>query len=287
MSIKLFTSDKIPLYFKQSMFPVGENYVRLEKESFSYIGKDKEINIEWIFNGDGEFLQLALLVDSICQINKDIKINLVCPYFPGARQDRVCETGEAFNLKVYSNLINSLNFNKVRVFDPHSDVTGALVNNIEIMDNINFVRKSIETQLRYKDQIAYLNDHLITLISPDAGANKKIFKLAKQLPWKNIEVIRADKIRDTKTGEITDTEVYGDVSKKTIFIVDDIGSKCNTFIKLAEALKQKGAARIILILSHWEGGANNHDLKNSGIDKIYIHNNLGDVLDKNYLIEVK
>lgn len=288
--IKLFTKSGAEIKFKQSMFPVGENYVKIE-DLLGFKLYDS-LTIKWVFGGDGEFIQLALLVNAIRAINKNVKIILDCPYFPGARQDRICEPGEGFGVKVYADLINSLNFESVRVFDPHSDVTGALVENIEIIDNVTFVASSIwnyAESVNEKDNTGHAflqwiknNNNLITLVSPDAGANKKIFKLAKNIPWKdiNIEIVRADKIRDTKTGKITGTEVYGDVKNKTLFVIDDIGSKCTTFIKLAEVLKQKKAARIILIVSHYEGTADINKLKESGIDKVYCYNDFGN-LDPN------
>lgn len=285
MSFKLFTKDNIPFYFKQSMFPVGENYVRLLKEGFGFIGRDGEITIKWIFNGDAEVVQLHLLVSAIRAINKDVKINLDCPYFPGGRADRICEDGEGFGLKVYAELINNLKFNKVKVFDPHSDVTGALVNNLEIVDNHTLVRVVIMEELIKPTRLALIKawdaeNTLVTLISPDAGANKKIFKLAVKLPWPNIEVVRADKQRDTKTSKIISTEVYGDVESKTVFIVDDQCSAGGTFKALAKKLKEKGAARIILIVSHYEGNADQNSLKESGIDKVYCYNDFGN-LDPN------
>lgn len=267
------------LSFTQSIFPVGENYIKLEENTIKNVKVNKEVLIVWVFNGDSELMQLLLLVNAIRNINKDIVINLYVPYFPGSRQDRICEIGEAFNLKVYADLINSLNFNKVSVYDPHSDVTGALVNNIDICSNTNFVYESI---LRFQ---YYTNNSVMpevtTLISPDAGANKKIFKLSKLLRGsavffqKLIEIIRADKIRDTQTGLITGTEILGDVNGKICFAVDDICSKGGTFKGLAKVAKEKGASKFVLIVSHYEGTANINSLKESGIDKIYCYNDFG------------
>ncbi len=258
----------IEIPFRQSMFPVGENYVRINDELGCSDVRD-HCEIEWVFNGDSEIIQLLLLVNAIRNINKDCKIQLNIPYFPGGRQDRACEEGEGFGLKVYADLINAQNFCEVVVFDPHSDVTGALVNNIRIIDNVNLVEKSITDS--YSTPITE-----ITLISPDAGANKKIYKLANKLTW-TTEVIRADKQRHTQTHEITGTVVYGDVKNKTCFIVDDICSRGGTFIALSNRLKEMGAAKVILIVSHYEGTADTNKLKESGIDKVYCRNDFGHI----------
>lgn len=300
MSIKLLSGiTEIP--FKQSMFPDGGNYVKIdiagekgnEYDWRVYIKNfltDNTLTINWVFNGDGEFIQLALVVDAVRRLNKEVKINLNLPYFPGARQDRVCEPGEAFNCKIYAKLLQTLNFNQITCFDPHSDVTYAVLDeyNVKLIDNSNFVREAIRAYLGHPQHLNL--NQLITIISPDAGANKKIFKLAKTLPWNNIEVVRADKIRDTKTGKITGTKVFvdeldkngqmlefGPLENRTVFVIDDICSKGGTFMALAKELKVgHGVEKVILIVSHYEGTADINSLKESGIDKVYTFNHLGD-----------
>lgn len=271
-------SIKANIGFDHSIFPDGGHYIKLHKEEEGRLNNcDFPVYITWVYHGDVEVIKLLMLVNAIRNINKNLKIHLNCPYFPGARQDRICENGESFNLKVYADLINSLNFESVTVFDAHSDVTGALVNNVLIVDNSNFVEKSIFTNLMNNGlhPSYWIYNQKITLISPDAGANKKIFKLVKKLPIRNIEIIRADKERNTVTHEITGTVVYGDVKDKICFINDDICGKGGSFKPLAKRLKQMGATKVILIVSHYEGTANERELKESGIDKIYTHNHLG------------
>jgi ribose-phosphate pyrophosphokinase len=174
----------------------------------------------------------------------------------------VCNYGEAFSLKVYANLINSLSLEEVTIFDPHSEVTPALIENCRVVDNHQFISKVI-------------NDLPIDycLVSPDAGSNKKIFSLARHLGGP--EVIRADKIRSVGDGKIIGTEVFADdLSGKTLWIVDDIISGGRTFIELAKRLKEKGAAKILLVVSHDEGVCSERLLKDAGIDQMFTTNSI-------------
>lgn len=166
------------------------------------------------------------------------KLDLLLPYFPAARQDRLMVSGEALSVKVYADIINSQNFNSVTVFDPHSEVTPALLNNCTVINNFSFI-KGITEQL----------DKNLVLISPDGGALKKIYKVAAYL--QNYDVIECSKSRDVKTGKLSGFKVYtDDLNGKDCLIVDDICDGGGTFLGLAKELKAKNAGNLYLAISH-------------------------------------
>ena len=88
------------------------------------------------------------------------------------------------------------------------------------------------------------------LVAPHAGANKKINKLFTETQG-FANVIKCDKVRDTKTGALSGFEVFADdLGGKPCMIVDDICDGGRTFIGVAEALKQKNAGDIYLFVTH-------------------------------------
>lgn len=235
--------------YTQFCFGAGENHIRLTQPTAS------KVRVLFRYQGDASVVQLMLLTDALKRAGAT-SIDLLVPYFPGARQDRVCNSGEPLSAKVYADLINSQGFSSVSVFDPHSDVTPALLNRVHVIKNHRFV----------SDAVAALGP-AITLVSPDAGANKKIFELSAVLG--GLPVIRADKIRDVRDGKIIATEVFADTLQgRTCVIVDDICAGGRTFIELAKKLKEKAAERIVLVVSHYEGSANAALLQQSGIDQV-------------------
>jgi ribose-phosphate pyrophosphokinase len=170
-------------------------------------------------------------------MNVDLK-DLYIPYFPAARQDRVMVPGEPLSVKVYADIINGLNFKSVFVFDAHSEVTTALVNNCQAISNHSFV----------KAVLSELNEDIV-LISPDGGALKKIYKLSEALG--GVEVIECSKSRNVKTGKLSGFKVYtDDFEGKNCLIIDDICDGGGTFIGLAEELKKKNAGKLYLAISH-------------------------------------
>lgn len=165
-------------------------------------------------------------------------LDLFLPYFPAARQDRLMVKGEALSVKVYAEIINSQNFNSVTVFDPHSEVTPALLNNCKVIDNYKFIEE-ITNQL---------GENLV-LISPDGGALKKIYKVAAYL--QDYEVVECSKSRDVKTGKLSGFKVYtDDLNGRDCLIVDDICDGGGTFLGLAKELKAKNAGDLYLAISH-------------------------------------
>ena len=64
-------------------------------------------------------------------------------------------------------------------------------------------------------------------------------------------VVECMKERDVKTGALTSFKTMtGDLSGQTCFIVDDICDGGGTFAGTAKMLKEKGAEKVILIVSH-------------------------------------
>ena len=170
-------------------------------------------------------MELLLLVNALRVLEGDMPIHLVMPYCAYSRQDRVCNLGESLSIKVFAQLINSCNFASVTCYDNHSDVATTLINNCKSVDLYTIFEKWGTDNLLY--------DYLL---SPDAGANKKVFKLAQKL---QVPMIRADKTRDTRTGTITGTSIMLDEIPSIgsrILVVDDIAANGGTFIPIVQKL---------------------------------------------------
>ena len=222
-------------------FPAGETHVRL---SGVETPRSTSIDIEANLINSDTVMQLLLTVDGIRRMRPSVEINLTIPYFPYSRQDRVCNFGEALSVRVMADLINSLNCQQVTIVDPHSDVTPALLNNCRVITQADVI---IGSQLY--DRIVKEN---WALISPDAGAIKKIHQLGRMLSSQDFQpdIFYGDKIRDTQTGRIVSTQFTGDVAGRKVLIVDDICDGGRTFIELAKKLQEYKAKSIYLYVTH-------------------------------------
>jgi len=272
MILNLNNPDQSDVEHEQMNFLSGESFVKLKWVTLSGCDDDA-VEIHFRYRGDGSLIKLLMVTDALKRSGYK-KIDLKIPYFPGGRQDRVCNWGEPLSVKVYADLINSQNYNSVTVFDPHSDVTAALLNNVRVVNNHEFVKGVINelfpTQAILREFIPPI------IVSPDAGAMKKISALSEFFNF-SFGVVRADKKRDTKTGKLSGFEVYsGDLAGKTCLVIDDVISRGGTFTGIAQKLKEKNAEKIILIVSHYEGVADHRKLKEAGIDKLFCTNSLAE-----------
>ena len=156
-------------------------------------------------------MQLLLLTDAVRRVVPNVPLHLNMPYVPYARQDRVCNPGEALSAKVFCDLINGQAYASVTIADPHSDVVPALLDRVSVVDASVMLAEVLQ-------QSAFARG--VTLLAPDAGARKRVQQLAKKLEVEHIAF--ADKVRDTKTGRISGTSVSSDLPHLPILVVDDI-----------------------------------------------------------------
>lgn len=254
--------------------PVKGNVINFEKFVFS--GGEPHIKLQPGFDTgqpvlittrirsfeDMGFLLLA--VDALRRMQVQ-QISAFIPYFPAARQDRLMVKGEPLSVKVNAQLINSLGLEQVYVFDTHSEVTPALLDNAGVIYNYEFIRQVIAMQSKEN----------LVLISPDGGALKKIYKLSEQLG--GIPVVECSKVRDVATGKLKSFTVYADdLAGKNGLIVDDICDGGGTFIGLAQSLKEKGVASLDVAVSHGIFSKGTEILR-PYFDKIYTTNSFNDI----------
>ena len=169
---------------------------------------------------DNVIARAATLIDS--------RVVLYLPYLPYARHDRPMHNFDSHGLKVFCNLINSLNFHNVVIHDCHSDVGIGLLNNC-----VNVPQDRLLSD--FSDNILQINN-IDYIIAPDNGAVKKASKIAKEF---QLPLITCLKERDLATGHIAKYRILDPIEKPgKALIVDDICDGGATFNILAKSLKE-------------------------------------------------
>ena len=245
-------------------FPGGELHIT---DSWQREWEQKRFNQGKVIcriQSSDDFIKLCLFTDAYKRVFKKLPEELILPYIPYARQDRVPVWGEALSIKVFANLLNSLEYPCVTVLDPHSDVSTALINNVNIIPQWDYwAFKLISLDAANKlDKF--------DLISPDAGALKKIYNLQSRLGNRTKTIRIGMKHRDVETGKITGTSVDGQPFYKTGIIVDDICDGGRTFVELAKVLRDQYET-LILCITHGIF-SNGYDELFKYFDKIYSTN---------------
>lgn len=189
-------------------------------------------------------LELIICANKTLRERNFNKVHLYVPYFLGGRSDRkFCEGSVNYLKEVICPIINLQKFDSVKVYDPHSDVLEACLDFFIKKNNFDLVEFALKEIS--KDGLP------ICVVSPDAGALKKIYEVVEafQIP----HLIVAHKHRDIKTGRITHTEVPGidPHEKRNYLIIDDICDGGRTFTSIGEVFKLvKPSANLFLCVSH-------------------------------------
>ncbi|MDF7758439.1 ribose-phosphate diphosphokinase [Kosakonia cowanii] len=208
-----------------------------------------------------DFMLLAQLVDAVRHVTDVAVSHLQLAWLPWARQDRHMVAGDSFALKVFANQLNTLNFDKVFILDPHSDAAAAAINNCVAIPQETCLLQS-ETLRR-----AIAQGELM-LVAPDAGALKKIHNVAKATGAENYAILTKE--RDVASGNLTGFAlVAGEVAGKDLLIVDDLCDAGGTFIGSAQVLREAGARSVSLYVTHGIFSKGVDNLLNNGIDAIY------------------
>lgn len=254
--IKLTDTYGNNIALKQWKFPAGELGIKiLEKYDESVV------KIECKYQSSDDLIYIILLVDAIRNINNKTYIDLYIPYFPYARQDRVCAYGESFSLKVMTTLISSCKFNNITVEDAHSSVLQAL-----------FDAGTIEDIKQHELMAPYLRNRVgAVLVSPDTGATKKIYEASKITGY---PVVEAQKVRCVNTGNIIETRIADTSIFETaeeLIVIDDICDGGRTFVEIAKVIRKVFNKKLTLIVTHGIFSAGFEELNKYFNEIIYIN----------------
>ena len=176
------------------------------------------------------FTTCMFWIDALVARGNDVP-ELILPFFPGARQDRLNSKGDVlFTAKSVAKMINDRHFPRVIVLDPHSDVVPALLDRCSVVtaaDIMGYSRPVMQAAVKYTKSYD-------AVVSPDAGAEKRASAIATNL---GIPHLHAWKTRNVMDGSISG---FGcepiPRSVNHILVVDDICDGGGTFEGLREVL---------------------------------------------------
>lgn len=255
----VYNNEQIPI----TNFPNGESV--LGKYFFSkYKQRDKNILV-LKYESDADLLQLLLVRKALwfpCELH--------ISYFPYSRMDRHSDE-YVFTLKSIAKLVNWLDFAKVVIYEPHSDVTPALLNHCTIRELTVPLLQHTDIDLS-KDCVYYPDTSAYKRYSHKVHSENEIFGV---------------KQRDFLTGKITNLSIFGDIpTGSRVWMVDDLCSKGRTFTTAAKKLKEEhGVKEVNLVVGHCENTIFDGEiLETDLIDHVYTTNSL---IDSNRAIEYK
>ncbi len=209
------------------IFPDNQPHVNITS-----ISEGDEVKVICSLTNSALVLQLLETANALDNLFAKKKI-LVVPYLLGARSDRLMLPGDSIDVKVVADMINMCGFEKVFLFDVHSDVASLLIKNSVSITNEALVR-------------LYDKPNAV-LICPDAGASKKV---GNYFGWNSNlkDIVYCSKNRDLTTGKLTLEIIEPEVcTNRNCVIIDDICDGGGTFLAIAEKIKP---AHLTMIATH-------------------------------------
>jgi ribose-phosphate pyrophosphokinase len=204
---------------------------------------------------------------------------ITIPCLIDAQADRRFNYDESSGLNLVCTFLNKMQAN-FKIFHPHNpEVLEALIDNIEIIDNSEFINHVIyneiypsfdkETKKEFYKNNEDLENNLI-LMSSDAGGFKPLMKLCDEINWKG-ETFSASKAR-MKNGTIFQQIDCSDFDGKDILIIDDISVYGGTFKGLAKLLRERNCGKLYLAVSHMTVRNLGNDPVTNYFDKVFTTN---------------
>ena len=206
-------------------------------------------------------VELLIMMDAFRRASAD-RITAVMPYYGYARQDRKDRPRVPISSKVVADLLTSAGANRVLALDLHAgQIQGYF--NIPV-DHLYATPVTVE----YFRKLALKN---VTVVSPDTGGVERARSFAKKL---DAPLAIIDKRReDAHVVEVMN--VIGEVEDRVCLLVDDLIDTGGTIVRAAQALKDKGAARVFAVCVHGVfAGDSVQRLCNSALEQVVTTNSI-------------
>jgi ribose-phosphate pyrophosphokinase len=203
-------------------------------------------------------MEVMVMVDALKRASAG-RITAAMPYFGYARQDRRPRSARvAITAKVVADMLSAAGVDRLLTMDLHSD---------QIQGFFDIPVDNIYASPILLSDVWKQNYQNLIVVSPDVGGVVRARALAKQM---DADLAIIDK-RRPKPNVAKVMNIIGDVVGRTCLIMDDMVDTANTLCEAANALKEKGAARVLAYCTHPVlSGPAIERIQNSALDELVV-----------------
>lgn len=233
------------------MVEIGEN-VR---------GRDVYVIQSTCAPANDNLMELLIMTDALKRASAK-RITAVIPYFGYARQDRKVAPRTPITSKLVADLISTAGVDRVLTMDLHA---GQIQGFFNIPVDHLYAAPVILRDLKERF------DQPVVVVSPDAGGTERARAFAKRLDA-GLAII--DKRRSgPNVSEVM--HIIGEVEGQICVIVDDMIDTAGTLCQAAQALKDKGAAKVYACATHAVlSGPALERIDNSSLQEVLVTNSI-------------
>jgi ribose-phosphate pyrophosphokinase len=214
-------------------FPDGEINVKIED---SMRGHDVFVIQPTSPPVNEHLMELFIILDALRRASAG-RVTAVVPYYGYARKERKTQPREPISAKLIANFITLAGADRLLLFDLHAE---AIEGFFDVPTDHLSPHKIFSEYLKTK------NLHHLTVVAPDAGGGRRAEAVANDL---GAPIAFGYKRRpDEDSVEVI--AVSGDVKGRDCVVVEDIITTGGTIAKVAQALHNQGARRVLVAASH-------------------------------------
>jgi ribose-phosphate pyrophosphokinase len=181
-------------------------------------------------------MELLILLDAFKR-SSAARITAVMPYYGYARQDKKDQPRVPITSKLIADLISRAGADRVLTMDLHAS---------QIQGFFDVPVDHLVAAPVFIEAVREMAIPDLVIVSPDAGGVERARAVAKRL---GTAIAIVDK-RRTAPNEAEVMNVIGEVGGRNTLIIDDIIDTAGTLVKTVEALKEKGAERVLAVGVH-------------------------------------
>jgi ribose-phosphate pyrophosphokinase len=183
-------------------------------------------------------MELLIILDALRRASVE-RVTVVMPYYGYARQDKKVKPREPITARLVADLITLAGANRVLAFDLHAEqIQGFFSVPVDHLYGGPLIAEYLRN-----NNVCNSN---VVVVSPDEGGVGRAQALAQQLD-SGLAIIFKRRPEPNRSEVIS---VVGEVTRKTCIVIDDIIDTGGSILGGVEALKQQGAARVIVACTH-------------------------------------
>ncbi|HSJ44733.1 MAG TPA: ribose-phosphate diphosphokinase [Euzebyales bacterium] len=241
-------------------FSNGELYVRYQE---NVRGSDVFLIQTHCSPVNNNIVEQLIMIDAAKRASAK-RIIAVCPYYGYARADRKARSREAITARLLADMLTTAGADRVVSVDLHTGQIQGFFN--KPLDHLTALPLLVSWLAE-----RFADDDLV-IASPDAGGVKLASKYQALLPSARMAFLA--KTREAHNVART-LAVVGDVEGRTVVLVDDMIDTAGTICGAAEALVNRGAARVVVAATHPVlSGPACERLSDSAIDTVVVTNTM-------------
>lgn len=217
-------------------FANGETFVRYERsvrgvDAFIIQSHPNPVN-HWL-------MEQLLMVDAMNRASAK-RITVVAPFFPYARQDKKHKGREPISARLVTDLFRTAGATRLMAVDLHApQIQGFFDGPVDHLWALPLLADHVAEK--------YGTENL-TVVSPDSGRVRVADIWADRL-GSPLAIVHKRRDPD-KPNQVQVNEIVGKVRGRDCLIVDDMIDTGGTILAAANALKENGAAKVIVAATH-------------------------------------